>query len=336
MRLALTLFALLTYTTNAFSPGNSRSFAVSERTLKAKFEGPGEDIEDAFDPDSAVSKSGTGQGLDSSVRSKLLAESIAPWRVLRLFLYASAGSGAFVGGMITAGSLAAASATGADVNEIYKNLAIDFGAAAISAVFFKLDSDKGQELTENVEAKMQRKKEMKEISKIMKSRQKDIQDLKVSLRVSADGETREAPIGVLQSGAKQHTVIIIGPKSYTRDSLFSAQLVKRDVFARSNVLIVPYSTGSDPTKPSGGFGDRAEEKESYVAQPVGDEWESYVAAELKDAVAQGGEKLKEEGIVIVVRNDGEVIRRGVGMVPWKQIVNELNGVTEGQVGSIME
>lgn len=39
-------------------------------------------------------------GLDESLRNKLVTESIAPWRTLRLFLYGSAGSGAFIGGLI--------------------------------------------------------------------------------------------------------------------------------------------------------------------------------------------------------------------------------------------
>jgi hypothetical protein len=39
-------------------------------------------------------------GLDGSLRNKLVSESIAPWRTLRLFLYGSAASGAFVGGLI--------------------------------------------------------------------------------------------------------------------------------------------------------------------------------------------------------------------------------------------
>lgn len=46
-------------------------------------------------------------GLDESVRTKLVSESIAPWRTLRLFLYFSLGSGAFVGGLITLTGLAA-------------------------------------------------------------------------------------------------------------------------------------------------------------------------------------------------------------------------------------
>lgn len=39
-------------------------------------------------------------GLDTGLRSKLVTESIAPWRTLRLFLYGSLGSGAFIGGLI--------------------------------------------------------------------------------------------------------------------------------------------------------------------------------------------------------------------------------------------
>ena len=48
-------------------------------------------------------------GLDESVRTKLVTESIAPWRTLRLFLYGSLGSGAFIGGMVTLSSVAAIS-----------------------------------------------------------------------------------------------------------------------------------------------------------------------------------------------------------------------------------
>jgi hypothetical protein len=39
-------------------------------------------------------------GLDGNMRNKLVTESIAPWRTLRLFLYGSLGSGAFIGGLI--------------------------------------------------------------------------------------------------------------------------------------------------------------------------------------------------------------------------------------------
>lgn len=45
---------------------------------------------------------------DEGLRTKLVSESIAPWRTLRLFLYGSLGSGAAVGGFITLAGVAAA------------------------------------------------------------------------------------------------------------------------------------------------------------------------------------------------------------------------------------
>ena len=47
-------------------------------------------------------------GLDPEMRSKLLSESIAPWRTVRLFVYVAAGSGALLGGLITLSGVAAA------------------------------------------------------------------------------------------------------------------------------------------------------------------------------------------------------------------------------------
>lgn len=47
--------------------------------------------------------------VDGGISSRLLAETIAPWRSLRLFLYFSLGSGAFVGGLITLSRILAAS-----------------------------------------------------------------------------------------------------------------------------------------------------------------------------------------------------------------------------------
>jgi hypothetical protein len=54
---------------------------------------------------------------DEGLRTKLVSESIAPWRTLRLFLYGALGSGAAVGGFITlAGTLAAASGARTDLD----------------------------------------------------------------------------------------------------------------------------------------------------------------------------------------------------------------------------
>jgi hypothetical protein len=45
--------------------------------------------------------------LEESVQKKLVSETLAPYRPLRLFLYGALGSGAFVGGLITVSAVAA-------------------------------------------------------------------------------------------------------------------------------------------------------------------------------------------------------------------------------------
>ena len=48
------------------------------------------------------------------------------------------------------------------------------------------------------------------------------------------------------------------------------------------------------------------------------------------AAEQAGEKVPDEGIALVVSNDGKVLRRGVGKVPWRQMVDELEEAVTGQ------
>jgi Low psii accumulation1 / Rep27 len=61
-------------------------------------------------------KSGAAK-LDENVKNRLVKETIAPWRPLRLFLYFALGSGAMIGGLITlSGTLAAMSGARPDVD----------------------------------------------------------------------------------------------------------------------------------------------------------------------------------------------------------------------------
>jgi len=136
-------------------------------------------------------------------------------------------------------------------------------------------------------------------------------------------------------GANQHIILVIGNRKCIKDALLGANLLKLD-FSMSNVLVVPHEIGASEeekkTRPTGGFGDRPVwETQAYVAEPVGDGWEEYVEGELNDAVEQSGPMAKQEGVAIVLANDGTVIRRGVGKVPWRQMVEELeqkNAVAE--------
>lgn len=53
-------------------------------------------------------KKKSGAGFDEGLRSKLVSESIAPWRTVRLFFYGSLGTGALIGGLVTLSGTAAA------------------------------------------------------------------------------------------------------------------------------------------------------------------------------------------------------------------------------------
>lgn len=269
--------------------------------------------------------------LDEKVRTKLLAETIAPWRAVRLFAYGTLGGGALIGGLITVTSTAAVVAgarTDLELNTCLTNLAIDFGAVAFFAVLAKFDLDKKKELDERVEERIQTKKKQKQMLKEMKERDNILSGLKLDIQYSADGAIKEALIRDLQGGARQHVILVIGPKKACRDALVGANLLKMD-FAMKNILVVPYDVDDQvQSRSSGGFGERPlYETQPYVARPTASDsaaWKEYCNAELNDAVKQNGEKAREEGIVLVVASNGKVIRRGVGKIPWRQMVKELD------------
>ena len=122
-------------------------------------------------------------------------------------------------------------------------------------------------------------------------------------------------------------IIVAGPRKACKDALIGANLLRLD-FALSNVLVVPYETDTDSmekqSRPSGGFGETPSyENQPYIASAVGDGWKEYIRQEMDDAIKQSGENAKKEGIAIVVANNGKIIRRGVGTVPWRQMVQQL-------------
>lgn len=196
------------------------------------------------------------------------------------------------------------------------------------ALLAKFDIGKQKELDERVEERIEKKKEQRKLAKGMKARELALQDLNLDVRVSADGATRQASVRELQAGARQHMILIVGPRKACRDALVGANLLKMD-FAISNILVVPYEIDENKTRvktrPEGGFGERpAYETQAYVAEASGDGWEDYIEAELDAAIEQNGERSREEGIAIVVSSNGRIIRRGVGKVPWRQMVEQLD------------
>lgn len=206
---------------------------------------------------------------------------------------------------------------------------------AVFALLARFDLKKQEELNEKVGERIEKKRELQKALKGMKERELELGSLRLDIQVAADGSTKDASVKELQAGAKQHMIIVAGPKKACRDALVGANLLKMD-FAMSNVLVVPYETSTSAaerqSRPEGsGFADRPiYERQAYVARPSGEGWEEYIKAEMDDAVEQNGENAKEEGIAIVVSSNGKVIRRGVGKVPWRQMVEQLDETVGGK------
>lgn len=213
------------------------------------------------------------------------------------------------------------------------NIGIDFGAVLLMGVLAKFDLDRQSSLQSKVDEKIQRKKELKAVVKAMRDREIALRSLPLEIVVSADGATtQQASVAELQAGAKQHMIIVAGPRKACKEALIGAKLLQMD-FAMRNVLVVPYQTDGDTaqelSRPNGGgggggFGERPSyETQPYIARPVGDDWDDFIQEELQDAITQGGDNVKRDGIALVVANNGKVIRRGVGTVPWRQMVEQL-------------
>jgi hypothetical protein len=215
--------------------------------------------------------------------------------------------------------------------------------------------NKQNELNSRVEERVAMKKESKLKIGQIKERENDLKNLKVSIQTGVQGHTQEATLRELIVGARQNIIIVAGTKKVCRDALIGANLLKMD-FAMSNILVIPYdtdaasirTTGLQQSKPAG-FATSSDdssfissaagvlpmyETQPYVARPVIDSddnsWNEYVKAEIQDAIEQNGEKVKDDGIAIVVAaiDSGKVIRRGIGKVPWRLMVEELEQVAK--------
>jgi len=271
-------------------------------------------------------------GFDEGMRTKLVAESIAPWRTLRLFFYSALGAGAFIGGLINgSGAIAASASPDFDLKIELINLGIDFGAVIIFGLLARWDLKEQSELQGKVDERIEKKKETKKVVKAMKERESILNALELKITIGED-QTRTAKVSDLQMGAKQHMIIVAGPRSACRDALIGANILKMD-FALSNVLVVPYDTETrnEPSSTEKGFGDRPSyEKQPYIATAYGEEWDEYISNEVNDAIQQNrdpGVSVEKDGIAIVVANNGEIIRRGVGTVPWRRMVEQLEETT---------
>ena len=260
--------------------------------------------------------------ISPNLKAKLLQEAESPWRTVRKFIYGAFALSATVGGLTALTQLAAAVSKQPDalpLEQTIQNVVIDFGVVAACAYGAKVDGAADSGLEEDDGASSTTTIDDEAISKNLETLQK--------LEVTVAGE-RVANIETLRTAANQAVVIVAGPSSVVDDALRDA-LIEQKTLAAAEVLVVPVRTSAEDAVEAA-MGRRSDSY-GFVAPPVdAAKWKAYAAAECAVAAGQGAETAAEDGIVIAVRADGTVARRGLGKPVWKMVAAELSPPEKGE------
>jgi len=250
--------------------------------------------------------------MSPDLKRKLMQEAATPWRTVRQFVYGAAGFSASIGG-ITALTQLAAALTGQEnalpLPQVAQNIGIDFGVVAVCLFGNRVEEVASADI-EVVNPAM---------ALAADDAAKRLGDLR-SLRVAVAAGAREADIAALQAQAGQAIIVLGGPRKVVDDALSDA-IIQQKLFADADCLIVPVRTTLEASR-----GAVTADDYGFVAKPTAGDaarWAEFVSSEMEVARLQGSEGAFTEGIVIALRPDGSVARRGVGKPPWKQVLETL-------------
>ena len=144
-----------------------------------------------------------------------------------------------------------------------------------------------------------------------------------------------------KSKGNQHLIVIAGDEDLVSDAVLSARIEGSDLFSMKDTMVIPvvydegsYSSDSGPVQlaareaeiTSKGFGSKQSVLNApYFGQPTQlNVWRNYLSKEVNLAKAQGTPNILKLGLVLAVRRDGKITRRGVGVPPWKKLIEELD------------
>ena len=262
--------------------------------------------------------------ITSTVRLK--EEVASPFRLLRKFVYGSTGIAGAIGTITTIPQLLIALQDNNDkITESITNIAIDLSAIIGSVLLFVQDSKAEKEKLERFAIK---EKEQYQMSKEqIKEREKEISLLPVEIIFSEQNEniTRIVSLADLQVNGKQNVICIGGSQSYIKDCMISARIEGSDLFSQQNTYIIPVVLGDDQIQAKTGFGSKDEFMTApYIGKPTQlNVWQNYLLKEVKLAEMQGAANVLKQGIVLAIKQNGVIIRRGLGLPPWKSLVEEM-------------
>jgi len=268
--------------------------------------------------------------ITSTVRFK--EEISSPFRLIRKFIYGGTGMAGAIGTITAIPQLIFALQDGSDkINDAITNVAIDIGAVIGSIVLFIQDNKAEKEKLERFAMKEKGTFQMSKDQ--MKDREKEFSLLPVEIIFSEENEniTRIVSLADLQGNGKQNVICIGGSQSYIKDCLISARIEGPDLFSSKNTYIIPVVIGDEQLQSkTTGFGTKEEFMTApYIGKPTQiNVWQNYLLKEVQLAEMQGSNNVLKQGIVLAVKQNGIIIRRGLGLPPFKTLVEEMTSITK--------
>lgn len=277
--------------------------------------------------------------LDEGMRVKLKSEVVSPFRRFRQFILfgvlASAGLGTFTAVPQLLITLNNPENPKIPLETAYQNVAVDVLGLLGSAYFLFKDFTTEAETIEKFTER--EKKATEKLTSSEATEQEDfLSQLPVEIQINEKDEnvTRVVPLGDLQSKGKQNVIIVTGKKAFVKDAVISARIEGVNLFTEYNTMVVPVISEQEEQlddidkKLSKGFGAAAGKEEMlsapYFGKPMQvNVWLEFLKTEIKKAENQGTKNALKEGLVLVLNRNGKVTRRGLGLPPWKVLVDEL-------------
>lgn len=249
------------------------------------------------------------------MKRRLLQEATSPWRTVRTFFFGAFGFSATVGGL-TAVTQLAASVAGREnalpLQTSLTNVGVDLAVVLACVVGWRLEARAEADVT--LEASPLTTDELEARTKRL---------LRLGVSVGLGNDRREATLETLRGVAKQSVVVLGGPAASVDDAMTDA-LIQQKLFVSTETLVVPVRLDATTGEVRDDYASKPMyAKAGFVALPVGDDWADFVRAEVATATDQGAASASSDGVVIAVRQDGSIARRGVGKPPWKQLLRDI-------------
>eukprot|EP00168_Porphyra_purpurea_P007380 TRINITY_DN1926_c0_g1_i1.p2 TRINITY_DN1926_c0_g1~~TRINITY_DN1926_c0_g1_i1.p2 ORF type:complete len:299 (+),score=102.67 TRINITY_DN1926_c0_g1_i1:511-1407(+) len=240
-----------------------------------------------------------------SQATRLREETEAPFRKARMFVFGASAASAGVGSLVAASRVVAAAVGVRGVqplDETLPNLAINAGVLLTCAFLLRQEVRTG-------ERRMSRLARGASLAR---------------LKVTVPPKEVITKLGGLRS--KRRLVILAGREPILTAAVASAEQFKEALYDR-RILVVPLllppaagAAEAEVTFPTG----------NWIASPVlASEWLEWFAEE-KVAAKVNEERAADEVLVIIVKFNGRVGSRSMGMPAWSQLVGDIDTIADGE------